>query len=1043
MSFRELRFGSRTEPVRADGYHAFMSYARADTALVDALQHGIEQLAKPLTGRRTVELYLDRRSLNTGGELEQRLIDALDRSEFLIVVASRHSATSPWVGKEIEHWLRTRSTDHIILAIADGQPEWSAEDECWTDESRALLPAPLHDAFTAEPLYLDLTDEAAAARHSPKERPDRLTLDNADFKVKIAAIQGRLRGMEPADIVSEDLDLWRRAERRRRRVRLGLVSLTVLSLLAGAAAMWFAAESAQRETEARSGQLASQSDLDRVDLGMLLGVEAYRVDQSAESFGALITGAGKAADLEILLHEHSRPVRSVAFDPDGEILASTGLDGTVVLRSTEAWTPTGPPLVPGGASVDADDLAPLRGLDLDRFGRLAAASRSGTVHLWDISEPSAPEELPPIVIDRGSPVLAVAFDRVGSTLLAGGEAPGAGSACDGDGGADVSVVSLDSDLRRSLGHDGAECALAIEVADDGTVAIGLSNGEIALWRLGDDARGDVRVGTIEAHDGWVTSLDFAPDGRLVSAGADNTAAVWDFTEAEDRDATMVAQELLRFRGHTDVVRTVRFSPDGDFVASAGRDDDIILWNPEDGTTGRPFSSSHAAEVRELAFHPSRPLLASASSDSTVGVWRTDGGRTFATSLHGGSVWAIGLLAEREVLLTAGASVAERSSDGESVNGVRWTQLGSSANPNWSVTPQPVFALATSADERLAASGEADGTIRVWDTETHEEIAAHSMDDAIVDLAFMPDSRGLYVAEQGGRITALDDALDPSAVRTTVDVPSTGFVTALSGDGSWLAAADEGTGVILVDTRIGAVRSIDVSSEPVRSLAFADDGSVLAIGDNAGDIAVVDVASGEQRGSTLVGHTGSVEAISFHPDGVVLASGSSDRTVRLWNTSTQVAIVESLRRHTGSVSGLVWTDRGRVLASSADGEALVWDLRPVSLRGVICRVANRNLTRDEWSTFVGGTYRRRVRRTMPTTSEPVLDPGVRAPPTERNRWSGTCTKLTTAWGVNRGHWRRSSGRSMPMTTPCSTQRSMRSSATAEHSTRTMSNGCAAS
>ena len=186
--------------------------------------------------------------------------------------------------------------------------------------------------------------------------------------------------------------------------------------------------------------------------------------------------------------------------------------------------------------------------------------------------------------------------------------------------------------------------------------------------------------------------------------------------------------------------------------------------------------------------------------------------------------------------------------------------------------------------------------------------------------------------------------------------SSGFAIALSADGSWLAAADDGTGVILVDTRIGAIRSIDVSSEPVRSLAFADDGSALAIGDNAGDIAVVDVASGEQRGSTLVGHTGSVEAISFHPDGVVLASGSSDRTVRLWNTSTQVAIVESLRRHTGTVSGLVWTDRGRVLASSADGEALVWDLRPVSLRDVICRVANRNLTRDEWSTFVGGTYR---------------------------------------------------------------------------------------
>ena len=196
MLFRELRFRSRTEPARADGYAAFISYAREDTALVDALQRGIEQLAKPLAGRRTVELYLDRRSLSIGGPLEQRLIDALDRSEFLIVVASGNSAASPWVGKEIEHWRRTHSSHHIILAVAEGQPEWCAENACWTESSRALLPPALHEAFEDEPLYLDLTDESSAAREeSGKNPPDRLTLDNAEFKLKMAAIEGRLRGM--------------------------------------------------------------------------------------------------------------------------------------------------------------------------------------------------------------------------------------------------------------------------------------------------------------------------------------------------------------------------------------------------------------------------------------------------------------------------------------------------------------------------------------------------------------------------------------------------------------------------------------------------------------------------------------------------------------------------------------------------------------------------------------------------------------------------------------------------------------------------------
>ena len=214
-------------------------------------------------------------------------------------------------------------------------------------------------------------------------------------------------------------------------MRFGLITLTVLSVIAGTMAMLFAARSARQETEARSGRLASQSDLDRVDLGMLLGVEAYRVDQSAESFGALVNGAERAADLEILLHEHSRPVRSVAFDPDGEILASTGLDGTVVLRSTEEWTATGPPLVPGGGSADVDDLyvVPAFSTSTDQVGsrpvRDSVTSFCGTSR--SRRHPRSFRRSRSMTDRRSSPWRSIG---PGSTLLAGGEAPGAGSACD-------------------------------------------------------------------------------------------------------------------------------------------------------------------------------------------------------------------------------------------------------------------------------------------------------------------------------------------------------------------------------------------------------------------------------------------------------------------------------------------------------------------------------------------------------------------------------------------------------------------------------------
>lgn len=477
--------------------------------------------------------------------------------------------------------------------------------------------------------------------------------------------------------------------------------------------------------------------------------------------------------------------------------------------------------------------------------------------------------------------------------------------------------------------------------------------------------------------GPARAISWSPTADLIAVASQSGVWLYDTNRLETQ------AQLVPDAGRP--VGDVVFSSDGRWLASANYGYGVFLWNPVTGEQSAHFETT--ADSMVVAISPDNTRLASGDRQGEITIWDIATGsliNTFSADDDGDWLAALNFNADgTQLVASAAPSMNTTATIWDVASGTLLGELshpsgvtGAVFGPNGTVitvstdgylrifdgaTRQMIGefsaegitffnSVAVSADGQwvITSAGDTGAGSHVWEAATGALRQTLAGPGAIVSAAFNADASRI-AGISGDGVIVIWDAATGAALQTADwhrGAVITGDTVAFAPDGSYLAVGTESHDLLLLDPVTGArLSTIPAHTGVIMALAVSADSRRIATGSGPWDIPGLDqatiqqmLASGEaettstvrvwdaqtgQQVALLAGHE-AVKSVAFSPTDNVLAAGSYAGVLRIWDLNT-AELLHEISVHTAQITDIAFNPTGTLLATvSGDRTVRLWD-----------------------------------------------------------------------------------------------------------------------